>query len=40
MKEFVRLRVKRYVYLVTDDNEKKKAKETKQIYDKKNAQAY
>ena len=37
MKEFVRLRVKAYVYLVNDDNEKKKAKETKQIYDKKNA---
>ena len=34
MKEFVRLRVKTYVYLVDDDIEKKK---TKQIYNKKNA---
>ena len=37
MKEFVRLRVNTYVYLVDDDIEKKKAK---QIYNKKNAQAY
>ena len=37
MKEFVRLRVKTYAFLVNDDNEKKRAKETKQIYNKKNA---